>query len=98
MADTWTIVTAADAAYFTLLRGLLASIWDATAATLSRRPDIHVLDLGFTPDQRQWLEPRVTGLIAEVDDGLVIVGGDLNATPDMPATARLAKVINEAAG
>jgi hypothetical protein len=69
MADRWTIVTAADAAYFPLLQGLLASIWDAATVALAKRPDIHVLDLGLAADQRQWLEPRVTGLIVPDWDG-----------------------------
>jgi hypothetical protein len=63
------MVTAADAAYFPLLQGLLTSVWDVAAAARVDRPHIHVLDLGFTTEQRQWVEPRVTGLSTPPWDG-----------------------------
>jgi len=55
------IVTASDAGFFDLLRGLLLSIE-------ARRGDssvaIGLLDLGLTAQQRAWAEPRVTRIVS----------------------------------
>ena len=68
----------------------------------SHRHRSHLGDLGhFGLDgaERGRQASRVTGLVAEVVagvDDLVIVGGDLNATPDMPATARISGALRDA--
>jgi hypothetical protein len=52
------LVSAADSAYFPLLRDMVASVraLDADVA-------IGILDVGLDTDQRQWLAPRVSHLI-----------------------------------
>jgi hypothetical protein len=61
MADSWTIVTGSDAAYFPLLQGLLASIADAVVEGV---PPVQVLDLGMETEQLRWLEGRVQSVVA----------------------------------
>ncbi len=52
------IVSAADRAYFPLLRDMVSSV-------LAQRADaaIGILDVGLDPEQHQWLAPRVTHLV-----------------------------------
>jgi hypothetical protein len=52
------IVSAADRAYFPLLRDTVASI-------RAQREDaaLGILDVGLLPEQREWLEPRVAHLV-----------------------------------
>ena len=52
------VVSAADSAYFPLLR-------DAVLSVRAQRPDvaIGILDLGLAPDERAWLADRVTHLV-----------------------------------
>jgi endonuclease/exonuclease/phosphatase family metal-dependent hydrolase len=52
--------------------------------------------LGLDGAERARQAARVTELVAELGGGLVIVGGDLNATPDMGATARIAGSLRDA--
>lgn len=53
--ETITVVTAADAGYFDLLRGLVLSL---EQGPLSSRLPLSILDLGLTPEQAAWLRAR----------------------------------------
>ena len=59
----WTIVSSSNDGYFPLLQGLILSISDRTRAAGQAMPDIHILDIGLTDDQRHWLEPYVKGFV-----------------------------------
>jgi hypothetical protein len=48
-----TVVSAADAGYFDLLRGLVLSLQQGSQ---SRLLALSILDLGMSPEQKQWLE------------------------------------------
>jgi endonuclease/exonuclease/phosphatase family metal-dependent hydrolase len=54
------------------------------------------IHLGLDGAERARQAERVTDLVAELGGGLVIVGGDLNATPEMRATARIAGALRDA--
>jgi endonuclease/exonuclease/phosphatase family metal-dependent hydrolase len=51
---------------------------------------------GLTGAERTGQAASLIDLVATLDGGLVIVGGDLNATPDMRATARIAAALRDA--
>lgn len=51
---------------------------------------------GLRGAERAGQAASLTDLVATLDGGLVIVGGDLNATPDMRATARIAAALRDA--
>lgn len=55
------LVSAADAGYFSLLRGLVSSVRDGWTA---RDLPIAVLDLGLEPEQRSWLAARVQHIVS----------------------------------
>ena len=70
-------------------------------SSLGHRPaptDIWAMSihLGLDGAERARHAERVTDLVAKLDGGLVIVGGDLNATPDMRATERIAGALRDA--
>jgi endonuclease/exonuclease/phosphatase family metal-dependent hydrolase len=52
--------------------------------------------LGLAGSERAGQAAALTDVVARLDDALVIVGGDLNATPDMRATARIAAALRDA--
>jgi len=54
------------------------------------------IHLGLDGAERARQAERVTHIVAELDGGLVIVGGDLNATPDLRATSRIADALRDA--
>ncbi len=54
------------------------------------------IHLGLDGAERARQAERVIDLVAGLDGGLAIVGGDLNATPDMRATARIAAALRDA--
>ncbi len=56
MARSTIVITAADAGYFEFLRGTIRSIRDKAPG---REVALAVLDLGCTPEQRDWLRQRV---------------------------------------
>jgi len=56
-----TIICAADANYFDLLKGLVDS---ATAAPLASQIPLSILDLGLTPEQISWVEERGGTVVA----------------------------------
>jgi endonuclease/exonuclease/phosphatase family metal-dependent hydrolase len=96
LAEPWSLVS------FHLERFVEARRWYPRGALVARASAGHSdicaisIHLGLGGAERARQASRVTGLVAEVDDGLVIVGGDLNATPDMPATARIAGALRDA--
>lgn len=51
---------------------------------------------GLGGAERAGQAASLTELVATLDGGVVIVGGDLNATPDMRATARIADALRDA--
>jgi endonuclease/exonuclease/phosphatase family metal-dependent hydrolase len=54
------------------------------------------IHLGLDGAERARQAERVRTLVAELDDGPVILGGDLNATPDMRAVALIADALGDA--
>jgi endonuclease/exonuclease/phosphatase family metal-dependent hydrolase len=54
------------------------------------------IHLGLDGAERARHAERVTDLAASLAGGLVVVGGDLNATPDMDATSRIAGALRDA--
>ncbi|MGZ5306672.1 MAG: endonuclease/exonuclease/phosphatase family protein [Actinomycetota bacterium] len=51
---------------------------------------------GLAGTERAGQAASLADLVATLDDGLAIVGGDLNTTPDMRATARITAVLRDA--
>ncbi len=51
---------------------------------------------GLGGAERACQAASLTELVTTLDGGVVIVGGDLNATPDMPATEQIADVLRDA--
>ncbi len=99
LAEPWSLVS------FRLERFVDARRWYPRGALIARASagpaDIWAISihLGLGGAERARQASRVTGLVAEVVAGvdeLVIVGGDLNATPDMPATARISGALRDA--
>jgi endonuclease/exonuclease/phosphatase family metal-dependent hydrolase len=96
VAEPWALTS------FRLERFADARRWYPRGALVARASagpdDIWALSvhLGLDGAERARQAARVTELVAELDGGLVIVGGDLNATSDMPATARIAGALRDA--
>lgn len=95
-AEPWSLVS------FRLERFADAPRWYPRGALVARASagsgDIWAISihLGLGGAERARQASRVTELVAELVDGLVIVGGDLNATPEMRATARIAGALRDA--
>jgi endonuclease/exonuclease/phosphatase family metal-dependent hydrolase len=96
LAEPWSLVS------FRLERFVHARRWYPRGALVARASagsaDVWAISihLGLGGAERARQASRVTELVEELVDGFVIVGGDLNATPEMRATARIAGALRDA--